>query len=122
MNYFTSDTHFGRHRTLTLSKRPKIKEVDTVYHLGDFGCVLLRKKRKMIESVMMHGKPNDKKKSCFDCCHCMTAVSNWCINEVAVEKRGASIPGVCNCPYWRPTRTIDQLSFFEKFFGNYLKI
>ena len=54
MNYFTSDTHFGNQRTLTLSKRPfdsvkqmdetiinnwnkKVKVSDTVYHLGDFG-------------------------------------------------------------------------------------
>lgn len=52
--YFTSDTHFGSERTLTLSKRPfssisemdeqmiknwnsKVDTEDIVYHLGDFG-------------------------------------------------------------------------------------
>lgn len=52
--WFTSDTHFGSERTLTLSKRPfaSVKEMDremiknwneivneddVVYHLGDFG-------------------------------------------------------------------------------------
>lgn len=52
--WFTSDTHFGQERTLTLSKRPfrdvnhmdrelirnwnsVVKEGDVVYHLGDFG-------------------------------------------------------------------------------------
>ena len=54
--WFTSDTHFGQDRTLTLSKRPfrdvahmdremirnwnfKVREEDTVYHLGDFGDI-----------------------------------------------------------------------------------
>lgn len=52
--FFTSDTHFGSERTLSLSRRPftsvvemdknlianwneKITSQDTVYHLGDFG-------------------------------------------------------------------------------------
>lgn len=52
--WFTSDTHFGSERTLTLSKRPfdnvaqmdqemihrwnaKVKPDDEVFHLGDFG-------------------------------------------------------------------------------------
>jgi len=52
--WFTSDTHFGSERTLTMSKRPfktvkemdgtiisnwneVVREGDTVYHLGDFG-------------------------------------------------------------------------------------
>jgi calcineurin-like phosphoesterase family protein len=52
--WFTADTHFGSERTLQLSKRPygsveemdwdmvkkwneKISNIDTVYHLGDFG-------------------------------------------------------------------------------------
>lgn len=54
MDFFTSDTHFGSERTLTLSKRPfpsvtemditmidRINTVcnkgDTLYHIGDFG-------------------------------------------------------------------------------------
>lgn len=53
-NWFTSDTHFGSERTMTLSKRPfdgvsemdntiienwnkVVGKNDTVYHLGDFG-------------------------------------------------------------------------------------
>lgn len=52
--FFTSDTHFGQQRTLELSKRPfkdveemdriiisnwnkRVRYMDTVYHLGDFG-------------------------------------------------------------------------------------
>jgi calcineurin-like phosphoesterase family protein len=54
--WFTSDTHFGQERTLTLSKRPfrdvahmdqemirnwnsVVRDGDVVYHLGDFGDV-----------------------------------------------------------------------------------
>lgn len=61
MNYFTSDTHFGSERALTLSRRPfsTVKEMDeamvsnwnnivgkndTVYHLGDFGDITFTSK------------------------------------------------------------------------------
>lgn len=57
--FFTSDTHFGSQRTLSLSRRPfscvkemdsalidnwnkKVSPEDTVYHLGDFGDVSIR--------------------------------------------------------------------------------
>ena len=59
--WFTADTHFGHQRTLELSKRPfktveemdntmienwnsVVSDVDTVYHLGDFGDYKVREK------------------------------------------------------------------------------
>lgn len=46
--------------------------------------------------------PDEDRKSCIDRCHMMSALSWWCMNDEAVEWRGAAMPGVHNCPFWGP--------------------
>lgn len=69
----------------------------------------------MIEIVLK--KPDvSNTKSCINCRSFRGAVSWWCINELAVEHRGTSIPGICNCGYWEQARTLKDLSWFERHF------
>lgn len=42
------------------------------------------------------------KKNCSDCVHLKPAISLWCTNDLAIKARGTRIPGVSNCPYWKP--------------------
>lgn len=72
MIYFTSDTHFNRNRPFKLSKRPfpalsifdtylitnwnnTITNLDTVYHLGDFGDPRVLKLLNGKEIVLIRG-------------------------------------------------------------------
>lgn len=76
----------------------------------------------MIEAVMIKGKPNEKEKKCFDCIHCKASVSRWCTNEKAIKDRKTSIPGICNCKYWKPVLIKEQLSWWERLFKDYIPI
>lgn len=59
--------------------------------------------------AIINGELNPVKKSCFDCDFCESACSWWCINQEAVKYRGSSIPGVINCHFWKPCKTVSQL-------------
>jgi hypothetical protein len=76
----------------------------------------------MYDAVLVKGTPDSEKRSCFDCQYCQGAISWWCTNDDAREERGTSIPGCIDCPHWEPCKTIDELGFFEKYFGVYIKI
>jgi len=76
----------------------------------------------MLEAVMVGGTPDHERRSCFDCLHCKAAVTWWCKNDKAVEWRGTQIPGGIGCPYWEPCKTLDDLGFFARHFGGYIRI
>ena len=76
----------------------------------------------MIRAVMIKGKPNSERRACKDCYHCQACVGWWCTSDDAKEHRGTRIPGIMECSFWSPVRTIGDLSFFERHFGDYIKI
>jgi len=39
--------------------------------------------------------------NCSECVYLKGAVSLWCTNKEAIERRGTSIPAVSNCPCWK---------------------
>lgn len=55
------------------------------------------------------GEPDADRKGCKDCSHMKGAVTLWCENKEAIAKRGTSLPGTRNCPYWSPIPTKRQL-------------
>lgn len=58
---------------------------------------------------MKEDKSPFEMKCCYDCGHLIGKVSWWCTNEEAINVRGTSIPGVDNCPYWKPDwKMIDE--------------
>jgi hypothetical protein len=67
-----------------------------------------------MESICVSGEPDSIKKSCYDCYFLTSALSWWCTNKKAIEYRGTSFPGVCNCHFWKPIRKKEDLSWFEK--------
>lgn len=73
-------------------------------------------------AVMIEGTPDAIKKACYDCYHNQAAMSWWCRNEEAVEYRRTAIPNIYGCPFWKPVRTIDDLSPEEKKVGNFITI
>lgn len=74
----------------------------------------------MIKGVLEGSSPDHELKTCFDCDHCQAAVSWWCVNKEAVSARGTNIPGASNCPFWKPVRRYEELSWWEKTFGNHI--
>jgi len=49
----------------------------------------------------MEISPFDKK-WCGECGHLFSAVTWWCGCDEAADFRGTKIPGVINCPFWKP--------------------
>jgi hypothetical protein len=45
-----------------------------------------------------------KRKDCSSCDYLYSLASWWCGNEDAIEERNTKIPGVYNCPYWKPDK------------------
>jgi len=39
---------------------------------------------------------------CPDCFYLKELISLWCGHDIAIQKRGTTIPGVHFCPYWKP--------------------
>ncbi len=74
----------------------------------------------MIEAVFKGVEPDAEKRSCFDCRSCKAAASWWCTNEEAKKARGTSLPGVIKCSFWTPARKWEDLSLFERWFGDYV--
>lgn len=73
----------------------------------------------MLELVVLN-EPDSARRSCYDCGHLKAAVSWWCTNKKCIEWRGTSIPGVHNCPFWKPARMKSELTKKEKRSGNYI--
>jgi len=46
--------------------------------------------------------PDTNLRRCYDCGYMKSTTSWWCVNENAIEERGTRIPGIYNCPYWKP--------------------
>ncbi len=44
----------------------------------------------------------EKRMACNDCKYCEGYISLWCTNKDAVKARRTAIPGVFNCPFWKP--------------------
>lgn len=45
-----------------------------------------------------------RERQCAYCGYLKSALSWWCTNKEAIEQRGTSIPGIRNCPYWKPDK------------------
>jgi hypothetical protein len=65
----------------------------------------------MYELRVISGEPDVEKRCCADCKYLKAAVSWWCTSKNAIDVRGTSIPGVKNCPYWKPAK---KASFLER--------
>ena len=76
----------------------------------------------MFQAVLVEGVPDEKRKSCYDCGFCLGALSWWCTNKEAIKARGTSFPGIIGCPYWKPTKTLDELSRLQRKLGGYIEI
>lgn len=71
----------------------------------------------MMEQVLRSGTPNEESRNCTDCFHLRAAVSWWCKNEEAIKAFGTRIPGRSNCQFWKPCRTVKDLSSFDVSLG-----
>lgn len=58
--------------------------------------------------------PDANRRGCFDCRFCASAVSWWCVSQEAVEWRGTNIPGVHNCPFWKPAFVAHPITVDEE--------
>lgn len=76
----------------------------------------------MIQAVLIEGKPNEKRKNCFDCYYCQASVSWWCTNDGAIEARKTSIPGINKCPFWKPVKIWEELTTLQRLFGEFIKL
>ena len=76
----------------------------------------------MINAIMVKGIPDKSKKRCFDCFYCKATVSWWCTNEEAINYRGTSIPGICDCIFWKPMLMKKEISFLKRLFMDYIEI
>jgi len=74
----------------------------------------------MIQYVMAKGKmPNANRKACIDCYYNQAADVNWCVNTYDIDAPPAETPKIENCKYWKGSKSIDDLSFLEKYFDKY---
>jgi hypothetical protein len=71
--------------------------------------------------VIVNGKADNNKKSCYDCLHCEGGIGTWwCKNKEAAQYRGTYFAGVIKCPFWERTRYKYELSFFEKYSDDFI--
>lgn len=76
----------------------------------------------MVEFLVKNGIPDADKKRCYDCFYLRGAVTTWCINKKAKKFRGTTIPGVCDCQFWKAMRLKEEVSFFSRLFGYYIYV
>ena len=57
---------------------------------------------------------HDPDRRCSDCAHMRGYVSWWCTSPEAKEYRGTSIPGVCECPFWKPCSKWEDLGIVRR--------
>jgi hypothetical protein len=74
----------------------------------------------MYRGYAVNGKPDESQKRCFDCSNNQATISWWCVSKEAIEHRGTSLPGIKECPFWRPIPTEEELlnekNAIQKFF------
>lgn len=73
-------------------------------------------------AVMSKGEPDFDKKSCYDCRKQRAYLSWWCMDKEANEYWGTPMPSVTECPFWKPVDKLSDLSFLDKYLGDYIKI
>ena len=71
------------------------------------------------KAIGVNGKPDETEKSCFDCFYCQANISWWCRNKDAIKARGTAIPGVANCPYWKPMQLYKDLKWHRKILSRF---
>jgi hypothetical protein len=76
----------------------------------------------MQELILKTEEPDCERKSCCDCQYFRAAVSWWCVNEECSDVRGTRFPGIINCPYWKPARSWEDLSWRERWFGDFFVV
>lgn len=69
--------------------------------------------------LMISGK-HSADRGCSDCAHLEAHVSWWCKSADALKARGTNIPGVINCPFWKPCPTKAEVGFFSRLFGDWI--
>ena len=62
-------------------------------------------------------KFDTERQGCPDCRFRLAHVSWWCHHEEAVKRRGTKMPGVKGCQFWKPARTMKDLTCWERWFG-----
>ena len=55
-----------------------------------------------------------RRRSCAYCGFLVAYVNWWCSNNDTCIARGTNIPGVCNCPYWKPDKKFIKLDIKNK--------
>lgn len=55
-----------------------------------------------IENWCDENGPDAERRACVDCGWLRGALHWWCMSEEAKEYRGTTIPGVHDCPFWKP--------------------
>jgi hypothetical protein len=76
----------------------------------------------MIEQVCVKGEPKANERACIHCRYMQGALSWWCVNKKAADWRGTNQVGVHDCPFWKPVRKKEDLSFWERWFGSWIGI
>ena len=72
----------------------------------------------MTETIIARPNPEWEKyecnRGCDTCRHLQAAVSWWCMCEEAVKHRGTRLPPTRDCKFWKPCRSIKELSWWER--------
>jgi len=76
----------------------------------------------MIEAIATSKIKNTDEKGCRTCCFCQAAVSWWCVNKDAIELNQTKIPDKIGCKFWKRMRSIDNLTWIERTFKDFIYI
>lgn len=68
----------------------------------------------MVQQILRNGTHDHERRGCQDCLYRRAAVSWWCVNDEAAAYGLSKVLVYHNCPFWEPSRTIDDLTFFER--------
>jgi len=58
--------------------------------------------------------PDATLRRCYDCRHLGGAVSLWCTNKSAVNRRRTNFPGCRDCPDWEPGFVKSEVGWWKR--------
>lgn len=76
----------------------------------------------MTEAIVLSKSKKIDEKSCHNCRFCQAFVSWWCVNKEAIELKKTKIPDGAGCEFWKKMRSIDDLTWVEKTFKNFIYV
>ncbi len=75
----------------------------------------------MIEAIKQSEIEEVDEKGCHTCRYCQASVSWWCVYKDAIKANKTKIPSGA-CFFWKKMRTIDDLTWKEKMFKDFIYV